>query len=325
LPRHLRSGMRAKQLGSSAGGGFLSSPISQRVEGCCLGDRPAMAVLALPQELLERIIDFLHADRATLCACALAHSTMRAPSQRHLFYQLSLSHGNASARRFGVLLRASSALAAAVQELRLFWTTPGGVHDVLGVTLPALHTLRLDHCWMHQLRATPGFESTRRLVISDAQFEDVGQIVALLGTLPRLSALKFSDSHPGSSVTVVANGRLLSPPSFALTYLDLRGIKQPEIVNHLARWLCAPGSRALTRLETLGTNANQYGDTVTVAPKLLLETVAPTLQELRVVQYHAGLSAWLSVCRWHFVHAHASALQDLLMRTCRHCPFWNAS
>jgi hypothetical protein len=194
-----------------------------------------MAILALPQELLERIIDFLHADRATLCACALAHSTMRAPSQWHLFYQLSLSVGSSSTARLGVLLRASSALAAAVHELDVTYTPPGRVHDVLDVALPALHTLRLGHCWMHEPRALPGFESTRHLVISDTRFEDVGQIVALLGKFPRLSALKFEDSHPGSRVAVEADGRLLSPPSFALTYLDLRGINQREILNKLAR------------------------------------------------------------------------------------------
>jgi hypothetical protein len=216
----------------------------------------------------------------------------RRANSNHLFYELLILVGGLSAARCGAVLRASPVLAAAVRVLAgLFWTSPGDVHDELGVALPALHTMQLYHCSLNEPRAVPGFASTRRLIITHTSFANMEHMVALLGTLPRLSALEFDTNHPGSYVAVVADTPVLSKPSFALTYLDLRGISQREVVDALTRWLCAPGSHALTRLETLCTTADLYTYTGTVAPRLLLETAAPTLKELRVIQCHSELSA----------------------------------
>jgi hypothetical protein len=251
-----------------------------------------MSILALPEELLERIIDFLCTDRASLHACALAHSRLRTPSQRPLFRELVLK-SKQSAMRIGQILRATPALAASVRVLVLRQVTPGVLHIVLGTALPALHTLWLDargalanNSRASEPRASlPYFESTRRLVIDRTDFKDVAQISVLLGSLPHVSALEFTVQ---SRVVLAPDATALlppPPPMLALTHLNLRGILQPQVVSALSRWLCAPGSRALARLETLSTNAMLCGRTVTVAPRLLLETVAPTLKELGVRQH----------------------------------------
>jgi hypothetical protein len=189
--------------------------------------------------------------------------------------------------RIGTFLRAAPALAAAVRVLVLRGV-PGTLCAALGVTLPALHTLQLYGCHTFTTDAfVPcALESVRRLVIGNSKFADVGQIMNLLCALPNVSALEF----PNYSAVLATGGPVLSPaPTLALTSLDLRGLVRIQALNSLSRWLCAPGSRALARLETLYTNASMYAPiTLTVAPMLLLDAVAPTLKELRVFQLVEG-------------------------------------
>jgi hypothetical protein len=239
----------------------------------------------LPQELLDRIVDFLHADRAALRACALAHSSLRAPSQQHLFREFALSN-TSSAADVGAFLRAEPALAAAVRVLALRNVAPDALHGALAATLPALHTLQLDARGALAdgalvPRTLPGLESTRRLVLGHTDFADIAQIAMLLGALPHVSALEFVDR---SRVAEPAPIRP-PPPTITLTHLDLRGLFQPDVIDELARWLCAPGCQALAGLETLWTNMSLYRSPMFITPTLLLETVAPTLKELHVRQF----------------------------------------
>jgi hypothetical protein len=256
-----------------------------------------MSILALPDELLEHIV--LYADRADLRACALAYSSLRVPSQRLLFRELALK-SKESAMRIGTVLRAAPALAAAVRVLVLHGV-PGTLCAALGVTLPALHTLRLYGCRSFTADAfVPcALKAIRRLVIANSDFADMGEIANLLCALPNVSALEFADY----SIVLAPDAPVLSPaptPTLALMSLDPRGLVRTQVLNSLSRWLCAPGSRVLARLETLCTNALMYApSTLTVAPKLLLDAVAPTLKELRVLQHLEEVGKW--PCAWQIL------------------------
>jgi hypothetical protein len=202
--------------------------------------------------------------------------------------------------RIGTFLRAAPALAAAVRVLVLRGV-PGTLCTALGVTLPALHTLQLYGCRSFTADAfVPcALESIRRLVIAKLDFADMGQIVVLLCAFSHVSALEFMDY----STVLARDAPILSPPppppppTLALKSLDLRGLKQTRVLKALSRWLCAPGSRALARLETLCINALTYVPrTVNVTPMPLLDAVAPTLKELRVLQHFEEAGEWQ--CAW---------------------------
>jgi hypothetical protein len=75
---------------------------------------------ALPQELIDRIIDFLHPDKHTLYACALTHPTFLPCSRHHLFYSLTVPKPQSHrANRLAAVLTAAPELFALVRELRV--------------------------------------------------------------------------------------------------------------------------------------------------------------------------------------------------------------
>jgi hypothetical protein len=188
----------------------------------------------LPQELLDRIVDFLHADRAALRACALAHSSLRAPSQQHLFREFALSN-TSSAASVGALLRAEPALAAAVRVLALRNVAPDALHGALAATLPALHTLQLDARGALAdgalvPRTLPGLESTRRLVLGHTDFADIAQIAMLLGAWP--SPRPSGPRHPRSRSRIWTCAGCFSPTS---STSSRAGCARP-VVRRLQAW-----------------------------------------------------------------------------------------
>jgi hypothetical protein len=258
-------------------------------------------VLGLPDELLTRIVDFLDADDISLRACALVHSRLRAPSQEHIFREIELSSVPVAVR-VGALLRSTPALACIVRVVHVLVPPdgePGALLVALDAHLPRLHTLCIDERALASARvlrphstrfdtraalaadatarlALPGLASAQRLVIGHTDFVSAAELATLLSLLPRVSALEVTVRM---RVHAPVSPRLVPPPpGFALTYLDLRGLLVPKTLDDFARWLCAPGSRALVRLETLGTNTNPF------VPSSLLAAVAPTLKELRIRQ-----------------------------------------
>jgi hypothetical protein len=267
-----------------------------------------MSILALPEELLDHIVGLLrselpslHTGYAPLRACAAAHSRLRSLSQRHLFHELELTCER-SAACAGAVLRASPVLAAAVRIIALYGAAPDMLLATLDATLPKLHTLQLegytstgfDATEARAPRVLSGFESTRRLIISSTDFADTGHVMALLYSLPRVAAVQFAHCPRVFAPAALTLAPLT--PVFALVHLDLRGFNsdQNRILDELARWLCARGSPAVARLETLWARAYLelpgLPSTLQVVPQLLLTTVAPTLKRLCVqrVFSHSG-------------------------------------
>ncbi|GLB45855.1 hypothetical protein LshimejAT787_3300060 [Lyophyllum shimeji] len=74
----------------------------------------------LPQELLNKIIDHLHADTVTLKSSSLVCSFLRSPSQRHLFHTLPLSIADpTSSQRLHLILSANPVLSAFIRRVVL--------------------------------------------------------------------------------------------------------------------------------------------------------------------------------------------------------------
>jgi hypothetical protein len=251
-----------------------------------------MSILALPRELLDRIVHFLHSDRASLLACALVHTHLRRPSQQLLFRELRVYEED-SAARVGAILRAAPELAAAVRELALRHAMPGMLYAALNVTFPALYTLRFEQLTRAPAgglprpmpRTLPHLQSIRYLSIS---YTDEDQIAALLCALPRVVTLEFVEYSVRHNTLAFAHASL--PPALVLLHLDLSGLSNIDVLNEVARWLCAPGSHAVARLETLRTRTylpteamkTTLPETLQVVPSLLLTTVAPTIKKLFV-------------------------------------------
>jgi hypothetical protein len=232
---------------------------------------------AMAQELVDRVIDFLHDDSASLRVCALVHSHFRAPSQLHLFNKVTLRN-LASVTPLGAALQHTPALARYIRELQLMNHNLLGIHMAL-CALPRLRTLRLD---LLTESSTPptwpeasilrGSASATRLVLGLVVLTDMTQFAALVNALPAVTELAFSVRvHVGS-----LDLRGLDPPApgLRLLRLDLRGIVNRQLLATLAEWLCASGRKTLINLQSLCINMHL------VPPTMLLQSAAPSLQHL---------------------------------------------
>jgi hypothetical protein len=240
-----------------------------------------MSSLALAQELVDRIVDFLHDDPVNLSACALTHSHFRAPSQYHIFDRVILKD-SVSAASLGGDFRRTPALALYVRELCLFNCDLLSVHMALG-PLPRLRTLRTQSAfvlfrWLHTSDMR-GFASATRLVLdSTLQFADMAQLAALVRAFPALNALQFmgavSVKEPG------LRGVDPPPPGLRLVHLSLSGIADEKLLAALTTWLCGFGSKLLAGLDSLDINA------LHPPPASLLQSVASSLKYLHVALAH---------------------------------------
>ncbi|KAJ7105398.1 hypothetical protein C8R43DRAFT_1046736 [Mycena crocata] len=81
-----------------------------------------MSRAVLPRELCDLVVDYLHAERATLSACALVCRAWVPASRFHLFAHIVLSDtaGHAAARLNALLGSPHATLAGAVRSLDLF-------------------------------------------------------------------------------------------------------------------------------------------------------------------------------------------------------------
>jgi hypothetical protein len=242
-----------------------------------------MSFPVLFQELVDRIVDFLHDDPASLRSCALAHSFFRAPSQFHLFSKVKLmSLASWASSSLRAALHHTPALACYVRELHL-WLDYDVlcIHPALG-ELPRLRILRVDLPASRKWPAPPvlrGFSSATRLVLGLAMLEDMKQLAALVNALPALTELAFSVRVSVKSLSL----RGVDPPTpdVRLVYLDLRGIADSQLLDTLAGWLCTSGRQMLSSLQSL------YIDMNLVPPATLLQSAASSLRHL-LVHYIAG-------------------------------------
>ncbi|KAJ7187335.1 hypothetical protein C8R46DRAFT_1059505 [Mycena filopes] len=78
-----------------------------------------MSPKTLPRELCDLIVDYLHAERATLCSCALVCRAWLPASRFHLFAEISLTEheGHAAARLNALLGSPHATFARAVRTL----------------------------------------------------------------------------------------------------------------------------------------------------------------------------------------------------------------
>jgi hypothetical protein len=245
-----------------------------------------MSLLALPRELLEHIIDYLHDDPASLRACALAHSHLRAPSQLHLIDRVTLKT-LACAVSLGEAIQRTPALALCVRELRLLDHNLLKSHDALGMPLPHLRILRFEPSlagplWFHTADLC-NFASAMRLVLGTAtRFAHMSQLATLVRALPALNRLDFmrvSVGEPG------LRGVHPPPSSLRLMHLNLCGITADRLLTDVTTWLCESGQQPLAGLESLHIKA-------LLPPALLLHSVAPSLKYLNVQLTHSRFSAY---------------------------------
>ncbi|KAJ6628006.1 hypothetical protein B0H10DRAFT_321069 [Mycena sp. CBHHK59/15] len=87
-----------------------------------------------PQELIDVVVDELHADMASLAACALSFRTMVASAQMHLFYKVTLAPPPAASKgglkkasqcqRLAKILSSSPHLIPLIKDLRIIDDDP---------------------------------------------------------------------------------------------------------------------------------------------------------------------------------------------------------
>ena len=109
----------------------------------------------LPQELLDIVVDFLHADKASLRACALALREWLYPARRHLFHTLYI---RGSLGKFLTFIRCAP-LSITTQIWHLQLGRPGYTRlcDIADIAshCPALYSLLLVDLTLPQIQMVP--------------------------------------------------------------------------------------------------------------------------------------------------------------------------
>ncbi|KAH9915123.1 uncharacterized protein B0H18DRAFT_915170, partial [Fomitopsis serialis] len=75
-------------------------------------------MVRLPPELTDRIIDYLHTDVHSLCACALTCRTWLPAARYHRFRSVSVAHEEGIAT-FETLVASSPAIGHIVEDLEI--------------------------------------------------------------------------------------------------------------------------------------------------------------------------------------------------------------
>ena len=235
---------------------------------------------ALPQELLDRIVDFLVDKGEALRACSCTARCFRVQSQKHIFQQISLSH-NSSPASFYHFLVSSPHIGPHVQFLTIARVdtsaeqlTFSQLFQHIFEALPNVHTLGISrmldsHMLVSSISNTSFPKRIKRLVLSSTQFTHVD----LLHFLPLFTSLVILE---GSLVQVDTQPHLLNagnPYILPLQHLDLNVSFCENFASVLLRNISFP---ALKKLETPGYTS---GDLLTLA--MFIDTY-PTIDTLDI-------------------------------------------
>lgn len=242
----------------------------------------------LPQELIDHILDYLHASPQSLRACALASRALLSGSQHHLFHTLTLACA-ADAHNLTYLLPSAPGALAHVHELRVRlarapWSDAPDPAWFTALDLPllvGLHTLRLEGvrgaalCGPQLCGWARAGKTLSSLELAGCVFGAVSELRGLLAALPRLDALSFDGWLPAPPEV----DEDLEPPED----LRLRRLVLPAAgtrgTQHLLQWL-ASGANAKPRLRALHTlTLHGTPDSSVIDPFF----AATAVQELRVV------------------------------------------
>ncbi|KAJ7757996.1 hypothetical protein B0H16DRAFT_1536427 [Mycena metata] len=203
---------------------------------------------ALPRELCDLVIDYLHAERATLCSCALVCRAWIPASRFHLFAHISLTEheGHVAARLNELLASPHATFASAVRSLDFY---------------NALSPVQIRHARTGRIQVKTLVEIVPRI----AQLHHIHTLTLSdlpLGILPAFSKVKTL------SLVGITAGPVLLQLAMHLPKLTRLTLKRVHAIPYRASSpACGPEVRSLQRLTIRGSSLAFLGWLAVLAPR----------------------------------------------------------
>lgn len=175
--------------GQDISGKKTSPPASSRKRDCSSA-RVDVAFPRLSNELIARIIDYLHEDIRSLKNCSLTSHVFLSCSRHAIFQHVHLNLRNGY--KFSNLLESSPGIAPYVKEVHVTVSpreSPPWIDHYLpaiSAKLPNVHTLHLGGRALYKSAPLLGFQSIKNLHIIACEFESTNAFLTLLASLPDL-------------------------------------------------------------------------------------------------------------------------------------------
>lgn len=174
-------------------------------------------------ELLDRILDYLHDNHASLLAASLVCRSMHPSCQYHLLHDITLSTHDRMKKLFNHLTKhthtAHLVHSLTIQSLRVSSTN---VFSLLE-SVQQLSTLRLSQTKIYSDPPdTVYFSSMHSIVLDNCRFDHVKQLVEMVSRFTKLDSLVVRKSYSdlSSGLDLLLSTMLVGPPCISVRSLE---------------------------------------------------------------------------------------------------------
>lgn len=189
--------------------------------------RPKVCLLTLSNELIARVIDFLHHDLGSLKSCSLTCKLFLPRARHNLFRTLCLNFRNC--QKFLKLFKDSSWIGTYVRVLHITVhpqeQQPTWVDQFLPTIskkLPNVVELHMKGKALYMVEPVLGFRALRTLHVLGCEIEDLNAFCVLMGSFPQLREIFTNEMFVYRSDAVTAKARAPSSHFRSITFNSCR-------------------------------------------------------------------------------------------------------